>query len=274
MRAKTSGFMIAALFASVACAQAPAEQSVDRVLHFTHTRTVQDLQEIATLIRSMTDIRQVSANPEQKGIALRGAAGQIALAEWLVSELDKPADPRPTDFSIHEYRPAGSNDDVVRVFYLTHAEKTQDLQEIATLIRSIAEIRRLFTYNAPRALALRGTSDQMKLAEWLCNELNKPANRQTEGSAAHEYQLSASRDEVVRVYYLTHIKTAQELQEIATLVRSQAAIRWVLTYNAPRAMALRGTADQMALAERLIKQRRPAAMAGVKSAVQSRRRAG
>ena len=265
MRTKAIKFVITALFASVASGQPPAEENLDRVFHFIHTETAQDLQEIATVIRSMADIRQASTDTAQRALALRGTAGQIALAEWLVNELDKPTNrqalaPQSQNSAAHEYRPSGSGDDVVRVFYLTHTETAQELQEVATLVRSMADIRRLFTYNAPRALALRGTAGQIALAEWLVNELDKPTNRQalapqSQNSATHEYRLSGSGDDVVRVFYLTHTETAQRLQEIATQVRSMTEVRRLFTYNAQRALALRGTAGQIALADRLIKER-------------------
>jgi hypothetical protein len=76
----------------------------------------------------------------------------------------------PSPIGRHEYRLPGGGDDVVRVFYLTHAETAQRLQEIAT---SMAEIRRLFIYNAPRAMAVRGTAGQIALADRLIQERDK-----------------------------------------------------------------------------------------------------
>ncbi|MGH9720246.1 MAG: hypothetical protein ACRD8O_08540 [Bryobacteraceae bacterium] len=69
-----------------------------------------------------------------------------------------------------EHRLTGVGDDVVRVFYLTRAETPQRLQEIAVQLRSMTEVRRLFTYNAHRAVALRGTADQIARADRLIKE--------------------------------------------------------------------------------------------------------
>ena len=74
MRAKTITFVTAALVASVASGQPPAEASLDRVLPFAHAETDQDLQAIATVIRSMTDIQQASTDTAQRALALRGTA--------------------------------------------------------------------------------------------------------------------------------------------------------------------------------------------------------
>ena len=100
---------------------------------------------------------------------MRGTADQIAIAEWLFNDLDKQSQNPGT----HELRLPGGGDDVVRVFYLTHAGTPQRLQEIATEVRSMAEIRRLFIYKAPSAMALRGTAGQIALADRLIQERDR-----------------------------------------------------------------------------------------------------
>ncbi len=65
-------------------------------------------------------------------------------------------------------------DEVVKVFYVTNATSVQEFQEIATTIRTVAEIRRVFTYNAQKALIVRGTADQVALTEKLIHDLDKP----------------------------------------------------------------------------------------------------
>ena len=65
-------------------------------------------------------------------------------------------------------------DYVVKVFYIKNATTVQELTEISTTVRSVAEIRRAFTYNAQNAILIRGTTDQVALAEKLINDLDKP----------------------------------------------------------------------------------------------------
>ena len=65
-------------------------------------------------------------------------------------------------------------DNVVKVFYVTNATSVQEFQEIATAIRTVAEIRRVYTYNAQKAMVVRGTMDQVALAEKLVHDLDKP----------------------------------------------------------------------------------------------------
>jgi hypothetical protein len=226
-----------------------------RVFHLAHAPTPTVLQEVATDVRSIANIRRLFTYNASSGITVRGDASQIALAEWLVNQLDQPAGQAARSAAAHEYRPSGSVDDVVRVFYPANTGSPQGLQEMATDVRSIGNIRRLFTYNQSMALIARGTSTEMVLAEWLVKELGQPVSAPPRTPDPHEYRPSGTADDVVRVFFLTHADSPQRLQKIATEVRSAAEIRRIFTYNPLRALVLRGTAAQIALAERLISER-------------------
>jgi hypothetical protein len=235
MRALVLGLAVVSALASA--------QDRDRTFYLTHTDTVQQFQEVATVIRTIADIQQVSADNEQKSVTVHTTAPQIAMAEWLFNELDSPAAQPSVP---HEYRAPGSSDDVVRVFYVTTAATVQDFQEVSTLVRTISDIRRVFTYNGRKALVIRGTVAQIGLAEWLLKRLDPAAD-----TSSAEYRMPGNNDDVVQVLHLTHTPSVQDFQKAATQIREATQIKRIFTYNAPRAFALRGTADQIALAERL-----------------------
>lgn len=65
-------------------------------------------------------------------------------------------------------------DQVVKVFYLKNVNTAQELQEIATDVRTVCDIRRLFTYTGQNALIVRGEADRVALAEKLIQDLDKP----------------------------------------------------------------------------------------------------
>ena len=65
------------------------------------------------------------------------------------------------------------DDEVVKTFYVTNATSVQEFQEIATAIRTVADIRRVFTFNAQKALIIRGSMDAVALAEKLIHDLDK-----------------------------------------------------------------------------------------------------
>ena len=235
------------LSATQAFAQAPAAENDYRVFNIPRVESAQDVQEIATVVRSITDIRLVTSDAALRTIAVRGTADQVALAEWLCTQLDKPAGaPPPLEFAM-----PGTNDDVVRIFYLPNTAGPQDLQQVATLLRAIGEFRKLFIYGTPKAIAIRGTPAQMALAAWLVNELDNPSR----SGGGKEYKPAGSPDDLVRVFYLTNVSTPQRLQEIATQVRAMTEVRRLFTYNTPKAIAIRGTPTQIALAARMIEER-------------------
>jgi len=65
-------------------------------------------------------------------------------------------------------------DYVVKVFYLNNVVKPQDMQEILTAVRTLTDIRRIFPVNSLNAILVRGTADQVLLAEKLINDIDKP----------------------------------------------------------------------------------------------------
>ncbi|MGE5644757.1 MAG: cohesin domain-containing protein [Acidobacteriota bacterium] len=65
-------------------------------------------------------------------------------------------------------------DNVVRVFYLSNLTTPQELQEISTVIRTVADVKKVFTYASMNAIIVRGTPDQITLADKLVYDLDKP----------------------------------------------------------------------------------------------------
>lgn len=63
---------------------------------------------------------------------------------------------------------------VMKVFYLHNVTTPQELQEIVTAVRSVADIQRLFVYNAQNAIIARGEADKIALAEKIIHDLDKP----------------------------------------------------------------------------------------------------
>jgi hypothetical protein len=240
-------------------------ENVVRLFYLDRGQTVQQFQELATMVRTITEIRSVFAYNETKAMVFRGTADQIAMADWMIGDIEKSAaGPRPHSVSRQYLLPASPtptpNENITQVFYLANTPTVRDFQELATLMRTIAEIRRVFTYNTPRALAVRGTADQLAFANWLFNELDQPVH----GGQGHESTIYTypvvGRDDgtTARVFYLQHAATEQEFQQIATAVRATVKIRRVFTWSEARAMALRGTTDQIETAERMLTELDPA----------------
>jgi type II secretory pathway component GspD/PulD (secretin) len=221
---------------------------VARVFYLAHAANVQDFQEAANAIRTVTEIRRVFTYNDGRAMVVRGTPEQMAMAERLVHELDQ-AEPGKQSSTAGEY--TVGKDDVMRVLYVANAKSVQDFQEIANTVRTIVEIRRMFTVNTPRAVLIRSTPDQMAMAEWLLGNLDIRSGEQ-QNQASGEYRVPGAADDVMHVFYVANAKSVQDFQAIANAVRTATEIRRVFTYNAQRALAIRGTVNQLALAETLI----------------------
>ncbi|MBI4908879.1 MAG: hypothetical protein HY820_34985 [Acidobacteria bacterium] len=84
-------------------------------------------------------------------------------------------------------------DMVVKTFYLSNVGQVQELQEIATLVRAVTEVRRLFTYNGQYIIVIRGTADQVALAEKLIYDLDRPKSEVVVDVVVMEMSKTASR---------------------------------------------------------------------------------
>jgi len=221
----------------------------------TQNENKQQLEEIATMLRATVDIKQVSIDDTERTVSVEGTAAQIAMADWLVRQMDLPG--KGPFSGVHEYRPPATSDDVARVFELTNPETPQQLQEIVTLIRAIGDIQRLFINNKRRAVVLRATAERVALAAWLVSELDKPVSGQgaaQDGAAPHEYRLSSDSSDLVRVFYLDSFKSPEERQKVVAQVRSNARTYRLFIYNALGVLAVRGTVGQVATAEKVIEE--------------------
>jgi hypothetical protein len=229
-----------------------SSDDIVQVFHLAHAPTPPILQDMATDVRTIADIRRLFIYTASRVMIARGGVSQIALAEWLVNQLDQPANQAARSAGSHEYRLSGTIDDVVRVFYPANTGTPQGLQEMATDVRTIANIRRLFIYRESTALIVRGTAAEIALAEWLVTELDQPANQPPRTPAPHEFRPSGTVDDVVRVFFLTHAESPQRLQQIAAEIRSTSDVKRIFPYSGPQALIMRGTTAQIALANRII----------------------
>ena len=232
-----------------------AANPVVRVFYLTHTATPQGSQEIVNTLRSVLELQRVVVVFGPRALALRGTLEQSAGAEWLIGGLDKPAGVQPLSGAARlEYTlPGNSPAPVARLFYLRNNVTPQGLGDVVNTVRALADIQRLTVCNLPKALAMRGTADQVALSEWLIGKLDIAQPAQQPG--AFEYPMPRSADGVVKVFYLSQNATPQGMQEMVNMIRSTAGIQRVVACATPRVLALRGSVDQVAQAERLIQER-------------------
>ncbi len=144
---------------------------------------------------------------------------------------------------------------VDQVFYLTHTQTVRDFQQLAMTIRGVSGTEEASHDDAQRSLTLRGTPDQLAVAQWLAQELDLPAeSRLADPGASREFAVPGSSGDLVRVFFLPPTESVPFFQNAATVIRSIADIRYLYPTNALRALAVRATADQLALVSWMVQQ--------------------
>jgi hypothetical protein len=128
-----------------------------------------------------------------------------------------------------------------RTFYTPHVQSPADLTSIVNAVRSVGDIQQVTGHFSKKAINVTGNTAQLSFADWATHELDNP----TRSPSPREYRI-APDPSIVRIYYLTYIKTPQEIQEVCNAVRSSADIQRFFPYNTAAAIIARGSADQMA----------------------------
>jgi len=147
-----------------------------RVFYLIHTPTPQAMQELVNSVRSLTELQRVVAYNGTMAVVLRGSADQAAMAEWLITALDRPAGSvspasQGQTPATNQYQLSGSSE-VARVLY-PPAATPEAVQQLLNDVRSATNMQRAVYCNAPGALAVRGTVGQVALAEKLIQERGK-----------------------------------------------------------------------------------------------------
>ncbi|HEY1497512.1 MAG TPA: hypothetical protein VGF49_23300 [Candidatus Solibacter sp.] len=139
---------------------------------------------------------------------------------------------------------------VDRTFYFTRGESPENLQNIVSIVRGVGLVQEVTSDPAKKSVTVSGTADQIALADWLCHHLSQPGN----GQPPQEYRVPTSDLPVVHVYFLANVISPQNLQEVTNATRSITDIQRAFPYAPLQALALRGTADQVAAADWLLRE--------------------
>ncbi len=245
-------FGICILLGSSVFGQTAPEKALEHTFNFNPGDSMQAIQEIGTAVQGIAVLERISVSAEQKSLTVQGTPDQIALVEWMMRNIDAPAESGDPLARKYEMTSGAERNSVVSVFYLPHTQTVQNLQEIATMVRTVGDIRRVFFYPERKAVVLRATPEQTDLAEWMFKQLDQPA--EAANSMKREYIVAGpgDPDNVVRLFSLSPGTTMARFQEIAVQVRKTTMVRRLFTYGAPRIIVLRGTPSQVEQANQLI----------------------
>ena len=226
-------------------------ENIVRIYYVTTAHTIPQFQEIATAIRTVVEIRRLFTYNPQKAIIARSTPEQMDLFDWLLPLMDRPVNAKPQHSISPQSRviPEPREETTMEVFYAGYAPSVKDFQTLATAIRTIAGIRRVFTYNEAQAIAIRGKQSELTMAEWLFNLLDQPGSGPASGSFS-----AGGPDDMVRAFDLSHAKASQDLPNVITQIRGSSKSQYAVSYGSRSILLLRGTTAQMAAAERLVEQ--------------------
>lgn len=223
-------------------------QTSDKVFDFTNKPGPQGLQEIATILRTVGGLQKLSVDPAASTVSIDGTSEELAMAGWMIHQADQKKDSPGDQFLV-----PGKSDDVIRVFFLANSTTPQSAQELLTVLRTVADVQKVFLYSATTALYMRGPAAQVALAAYLINSIDVQPDR---AATSPEFQYTEpvrGTHEVVRVFHLANVKTTRGVQEILTVLRTVLDIQKVFNATAPMDLAIRGTASDLAASEWILK---------------------
>jgi hypothetical protein len=251
-----------AAFTVLASAQAP-EQT--RAFSFVNTSSPRQMQEVMNAIRAIAEVRDATADPTQRLLTVGGSEAQLGLTAWLFADLDQPAG-HPSELVVRASSFADPRASDVRIYQPAHVSGAPQLQELVNALRSVAEIQRVVVISETSAIVVRGTAEQGAFADWLVGEIDRAAAGGAQGVRNYSYDSgnlipAVAPKTSVRIYYPAQIRSAPDLQEALNGLRTIGDLQRAVIFTAPAAIVLRGSAEQAAAGDWLVREMDQAAPA-------------
>lgn len=202
-------------------------------------------QSTTRFLQSICNLQIAASLPRAQAMVLRGREERIALAEWLLPRLQHVPDSPDEQRTTIEDR---GRTEEVRLF---SPAASAPAEEIRLALVFIADAPMVLVQHSPDAIVMRGEPARVALGAWLFQQLNQLApDRQ---STVHQYRLDGVDDPLVRIFFVPEEKSADDLGALAAAVHSASHVVRLRIAPAAHAIVLRGNAEQIALAERVVK---------------------
>ena len=220
-------------------------QDLSRAFKLTNTAIPTGLMEIATTLRTVLDVKQLSIDPQVATITVMGSPSQIAAAEWLIPKLDvvPGSAPNPQRYSYEG--------DAMAIYELKNATTTINMQEILTTLRTVADIQKIYQSTGPRMLILRADPSHMAMADFLIPQLDHPPSTRTIATF-QTLQSTGVPGNTLMVYGLAHTNSPSGLQQTLTNLRVVLSIQKIYQQTPAALLAIRGEPAQIQLAQWLL----------------------
>jgi hypothetical protein len=217
---------------------------VGRVGFLSNVRTKQSVSELITVLRTVADVQKILILPSNHAIVLRSPEWQAAFTAWIIDQIDQPVqqkpDPAPREFTVGgpDYRGLGHG---ARVVFLANMTGKKQMQQVLTVIRTVDEVQKAFSYEATHALVFRANDVDLQRAEWLIQQLDA-----TKGHPPGTTTFTApAGDDISRDFYLGNAPD-EWVQSAVTSIKSEFKIKRVFFTTAPANIIVRGSTDDIA----------------------------
>jgi hypothetical protein len=231
----------------------PDKREVLVVTFLAHTPGMPQLNERITSVRTTLDVRRIFSYTPHHAIVYRTEPEKAEMVNWLVRQLDVAPDDAQR-FETHEYTVPGKPDSFLKVMYLHEPPSQFGLNELVTTVRVVTDTQRIFTHSdEPRGIVFAGDTAHVRAAEWLITELDVQPDTAVR-AAQHSYPLAFAAGETARVYFLNRTDAADALREAVKAIRREVQSARLFTSTARAAIAIRGTPDVIAVADRVMQQ--------------------
>jgi hypothetical protein len=247
MRTTLTTLATATLFAALAFAQGQ-----DKTFYFTHPASADYMTAMVTMTRTILDLQNISADREHQAVLMHGPLEKLVAAEWLFDQLDRPASGMTA-----QYKMFGEKSEVLAIFPLSPAATVPDIAALTTAIRTLADMARLFPYEAAKAIVGRDTPEKVAAANWLVRQLLPYDGKAPTGdSVAYPSPLVDSKAEndkpIVQVFRMDPETTNAQLTATVTAIRTTADLQRLFPFESGKAIIASGASDKVAVAGWLV----------------------
>ncbi len=138
-----------------------------------------------------------------------------------------------------------------RTFRFRNAAMDQDFQDLATAAVVASGLKAKSIDAGLRELSMSGPAEQLRVAEWVIAELDRPASPTPPASSILTLQ-TTEPDNTVRVFYPSKITSDQDFAEVVTGILTIGDLRYVARYTSHRALVIRANREGIDLVEWLL----------------------
>jgi len=226
----------------------------ERTLPLANPASPQGAQEMLTVLRTVIDIQKVSITSAPAGLNVQGTPEQVAAADWIIRQLDKPAGWRPSESeqavpAAREFRMAPAprlGNNLLRIFYVSDPSML-GIQEELTILRTVLDTSKIFQFSPLHALIYRARDADSDDIEWLLRTL------ETNTTSAPYQLLGGQPSNMLRVFALPGEMKGPDLARIVRDLRMPPySFTKLFQRTTPPTIAVRGAAAQLDQAERVI----------------------